>query len=117
MTEGIKPFQEEFDESVPLAQVRPLLIEVEPKDTSFECYIDDFIVATINRLKDMALQAFRAIPTVLDSIFRKVAKDESAERAPILQEAKLKAEGTLREENKVLGWEIATRGQPKTVWK
>ena len=115
LTEGIEPFQTEFDESIPLAEVRPLLIEVEPKDTSIDCYIDDFIVTTINRLKDMALRAFRAVPTVLDSIFRKVAKDEPAERAPILQAAKLKAEGTLRENNKVLGWNIETRSMHLSI--
>jgi hypothetical protein len=106
MADSIPPMEPDTDK--PFGIARELSINIQAKEISFDCYIDDMIVVCL-MVKDNVQRALNAIPLILDSLFRPIMSEEPVERNPILSVDKLLAEGRLEEMKKTLGWIIDTR--------
>lgn len=94
----------------PLTMAKPLsIVNFLPVFSIYtEVFIDDFLVFVVCSNMDNVYRAFHGIPWILDCIFRPTAADEPVDRPPILNPDKLRAEGTLREQQVILGWLICT---------
>ena len=91
----------------PFSHAKALLIEINSKEISIECYIDDMIIVCLSTAYNIE-RAINAIPLILDTIFRPII-GERVTRMPILNYAKTLAEGRLEEIKIILGWLINTR--------
>ena len=98
------------DESVPLAQARPMSVEIPIKATGrTDSFIDDLIRVFLDTEEGRKREP-HAVPLAVHVTCRPHAgKEEPIPRRPILSETKLLAEGTPAEVQVVLGWDLDTR--------
>ena len=92
----------------PFAIAKTLAVNIMAKQISIEVYIDDLITVCL-LLPGNFERAKQALPLILDCLFRPTSLTETVQRNPILQQAKLMAEGMFEEIKIVLGWLIDTR--------
>ena len=97
-----------YQSSPQLQQVSKLLENPNERDFTIEVFIDDFIIGVILSSKEFVFRVFHAVPLILHCLFRPSSPDEAVDRPPILGRAKLLAEGTLKESQRILGWVVNT---------
>jgi hypothetical protein len=84
-----------------------ILPDPRPWGTS-DVFIDDIIVVMLNR-PDYIRNAAAATPLAIDILSRPFNEDDKPPREHMIAISKLKAEGSLREAQIILGWKVDTR--------
>lgn len=94
--------------TIPFGSARPLIVYIPNRLAFIDGYIDDAI-SVGDDLNNAHIRSQQSVPLAIHSIFRPTDPNELSARNDSLADKKLKAEGTPKENQTVLGWDIDTR--------